>query len=73
MTRPAAATPSPLTVAEAAERLGVHRTHVYHWIAAGLIATVRYPTRNGDPDGPLRIEEPAVEAFIADHRQPASP
>lgn len=58
-----------LTVAEAAERLGVDPRQVYHWAAAGLIACVRYPTRHGDPDGPVRIEAAAVEAFIAAHRQ----
>ena len=60
-----------LTVAQAAERLGVDPRQVYHYIAAGLLAAVRYPTRHGRPGGPLRIEETAVDAFIAGHRQEA--
>lgn len=72
MTRQAAPAPPLLTVAQAAARLGVDRTEVYHWIRSGLIASVRYPTRDGAADGPLRIEETAVEAFIAAHRQPAT-
>ena len=67
-----AAKPAPLTVAQAADRLGVHRNHVYQWISAGLIASVRYPSRNGGPGGPLRIEEAEIERFLARHRQEAA-
>ena len=61
-----------LTVAQAADRLGVDPRQVYHWAAAGLIACVRYPTRHGQRAGPLRIEAAAVDAFIAEHRQAAT-
>jgi predicted site-specific integrase-resolvase len=73
MKSPRPAAEPMLTAAQAATRLGVDPRQVYHYIAAGLIApVVRLPTRNGDPDGPLRIEESVVEAFIAAHRQPAT-
>jgi len=62
-----------LTVAQAAERLGFDDPRqVYHYISAGLLAAVRYPTRNGGPNGPLRIAETDLDAFIAAHRQAAS-
>ena len=71
--RPPRAAPRPvmLTVAQAADRLGVDPRQVYHYAAAGLLTAVRYPTRNGQRNGPLRIEEAAVDAFIAQHRQAA--
>jgi len=61
-----------LKVAETADRLGVDPREVYHYISAGLLAAVRYPTRTGQPGGPLRVEEAAVDAFIAEHRQEAT-
>ena len=61
-----------LTVAQAADRLGFDDPRqVYYYISAGLLAAVRYPPRNGRGGGPLRIEETAVDAFIAGHRQEA--
>lgn len=70
---PRAPRPAMLTVAQAAERLGFDDPRqVYHYIAAGLLTAVRYPTRDGRPGGPLRIEESAVEAFIKEHRQAAT-
>ena len=66
------AKPPPLTVAEAAVRLGVNRSHVYEWIHSGLIASIRYPSRTGAPGGPLRIEEAEVDRFLARHRQAAA-
>lgn len=62
--------PPPLTVAQAAERLGVSDRQVYHWIKAGTLSHVRYPTRTGSP-GELRVEEDAIGAFLSAHRQEA--
>ena len=67
-------TPRPplLTAAQAADILGVDPRQIYHWINAGILAAVRYPTRNGDPNGPVRIEPADVEAFRDRHRQEAA-
>ena len=66
---PRAAKAAMLTVAQAAGRLGVDPREVYHWISAGLLPAVRYPTRNGGGGGPVRVAETDVDAFIAAHRR----
>lgn len=66
------AAPRMLTAAQAAGRLGVDPRQVYHWIAAGLLAVERYPTRTGEPNGPIRIDPAEVDAFRARYRQPAT-
>lgn len=64
--------PPMLTVAQAADELGVDPRQVYHWIAAQLLACVRYPTRSGEANGPMRIAPADVEAFKKRYYQPAT-
>lgn len=64
MTRAAPAPDPMLKVSEAAAQLGVDRSQVYHWISAGLLPSVQYPSR-GASRGPRRIRQSAVDAFLA--------
>ena len=71
--RPAKAPRPPmLTVAQAADMLGVDPRQIYHWISAGLLACTRYPTRDGGPNGPIKLEPADVEAFRNRYRQEAA-
>ena len=67
-------TPRPplLTVAQAADILGVDPRQIYHWISQGVLGCTRYPTRNGDPGGPVRLEPADVEDFRTRYRQQAA-
>ena len=64
---PRAPQPAMLTVAQAADRLGIHRQQVYAYIYNGLLRATQYPTRTGKPNGPLRIDPADVERFIQAH------
>lgn len=59
----------PLTVAQAADELGVDARTVYYWIQSGALACVRYPGTRPERQGAIRIEPADVEAFRTRHRQ----
>lgn len=61
----------PLTVAQAAERLGLRRNQTYDLIYAGKLAHLRYPSR-GSGEGPIRVEPAEVDRFKAACRRPAT-
>jgi predicted DNA-binding transcriptional regulator AlpA len=69
-----------ITVAQAAEQLGIGKTRLYELIHAGEIATIELPSPSGAPGrqyvgetgakASRRIEQAEVDAFIERHRQP---
>jgi predicted DNA-binding transcriptional regulator AlpA len=65
------------TIPETAEQLRISRSQVYNLIRSGALACVRYPTKDGDEDGAIRIEQAEIRAFIERNRvngtAPAAP
>ena len=74
VTRRPPPTPPPrlITVAAAATALSLDRGQVYRLIQAGHLTAVRIPSRTGHGDGTWRIEQAAIDAFIAANRIDAS-
>jgi excisionase family DNA binding protein len=56
------------TAADAATLLGLTRDQIYRLVQAGHLTAVRIPSRTGHGDGPLRIEQQAIDAFIDSNR-----
>jgi excisionase family DNA binding protein len=64
------AVPPPLlSIAQAAEVLGVTRRYMYDLVYAGEVATVRLPSSKSGKDGAHRIERAELDGFIEKHRQ----
>ena len=63
----AARRPQLVTVAQAAEQLGMSATKVYELLYQGLLASVEIPSENGRRST-RRIEQAAIDAFIDRHR-----
>lgn len=54
-----------LKLEEVAERLGVHRDTVRHWVYKGLIPAIRLPGNAG-----RRIRESELEAWLSNRSSP---
>lgn len=65
---PAGVIPQYLTVAEAAQRLGLTSRTVWRWCQRGVLESVKLGRGRR---GPVRIAEPALARLIARHRRPA--
>lgn len=59
--------PRLLTIAQAAEQLGMSRTKLYELMCQGGLASVEIPSAEGGRNT-RRIEQSAIDAFIEQHR-----
>ena len=58
------ATDELVSVAKAAELLGVARRTAYYLVQSEAIPSVQYPTRSGKKAGPIRVRLSEIQKFL---------
>lgn len=70
MTRKARAEREPLTIPQAAARLGVQRDYVYKLIRNGVLGCIELPGTGERTH--RRVEQDELDRFLKDHRRKAA-
>jgi hypothetical protein len=58
------ATDDLVSVAKAADMLGLSRRAAYYLVSSEELPSIQYPSRSGKKDGPIRVRTSEIEKFL---------